>query len=288
MQQAKEKWCIYMHRNKINNKVYIGLTKCSNPNDRWRNGTHYEETYFGRAINKYGWDNFEHIILEDNIPSLEEANAKEVYYISYFNANDHEYGYNSTSGGDSYQLNEDARRRRGELLKLLWEDPVYRQHHSDRMKQYWQEHPELLDERGQTVKCVETGEIFSCYRLAGEWCGLQQYKNNFLMYFRGERHSCGKHPETGEPLHWIKIDKNNQEVVGIQNFDAKKSDPSYRGGIKAVRCIETGEVFDSLQKAADWCHLASSSSITNVLKGRKRSAGKHPITKEPLHWEYVK
>ena len=64
---------IYLHKNKINNKVYIGQTKCVNPNNRWRNGTHYENTLFGKAIQKYGWDNFEHIILENNIETQEEA-----------------------------------------------------------------------------------------------------------------------------------------------------------------------------------------------------------------------
>ena len=92
-------WCIYMHRNKINNKVYIGQTKCKDPNERWRNGTHYKGTYFGCAIEKYGWENFEHIILEKNILSLEEADEKECFYIAQYQSNNPEKGYNLTSGG---------------------------------------------------------------------------------------------------------------------------------------------------------------------------------------------
>jgi len=34
---------IYMHKNKINNKVYIGYTTQKKPNDRWANGCGYKE-----------------------------------------------------------------------------------------------------------------------------------------------------------------------------------------------------------------------------------------------------
>mgnify|MGYP002658749408 CR=1 FL=1 len=58
-------YCVYKHTNKINGKVYIGQS--SNIKERWsRKGTCYKGcTYFYNAIQKYGWDNFEHIILKD-------------------------------------------------------------------------------------------------------------------------------------------------------------------------------------------------------------------------------
>ena len=55
-------YSIYMHINKINNKSYIGLTSAQPPSLRWGGGSHYKTQYFYRAINKYGWNNFEHII----------------------------------------------------------------------------------------------------------------------------------------------------------------------------------------------------------------------------------
>ena len=91
---------IYMHRNKINNKKYIGLT-CQKPSERWQKGKGYIQCpkfYF--AIEKYGWDNFEHIILEDGL-SKDEANAKEQYYIKLYDTINN--GYNiSIGGGSSY------------------------------------------------------------------------------------------------------------------------------------------------------------------------------------------
>ena len=62
-----ENYKVYIHRNKINGKVYIGITK-QKPENRWRNGKGYKQNIkFYRAIEKYGWNNFEHIVLVDNL-----------------------------------------------------------------------------------------------------------------------------------------------------------------------------------------------------------------------------
>ena len=88
-----------MHKNKINNKVYVGIT-CQKTNYRWGAGSGYrQQPKFYNAIKKYGWDNFEHIILFENL-SFEEAKQKEIEIISKYNAFTKKYGYNSTKGGD--------------------------------------------------------------------------------------------------------------------------------------------------------------------------------------------
>lgn len=96
-----KKYCVYMHRNKINGKKYIGIT-CQKPNRRWQNGNGYKTKYFFNAIQKYGWGNFEHIILQNNL-SFEDAKQLEVKYIAEFHTciyDDECYGYNATFGGD--------------------------------------------------------------------------------------------------------------------------------------------------------------------------------------------
>ena len=60
---------IYLHRNKINNKVYIGQT-CQKPEYRWNNGNgylHSRKTKFKSSILKYGWDNIKHEVLFTNL-----------------------------------------------------------------------------------------------------------------------------------------------------------------------------------------------------------------------------
>ena len=76
-------WCVYCHTNKINGKKYIGIT-CKEPHKRWSNGNGYKGQKFYNAITKYGWDNFEHEILFNEL-TLEEANKKEIELIKKYN-----------------------------------------------------------------------------------------------------------------------------------------------------------------------------------------------------------
>ena len=93
------KWIIYKHTNKINGKCYIGQTK-QLLSERWRNGNGYKNNlYFYNSILKYGWDNFSHEILEDNLQNLKQANEREMFWISKYDS--FKNGYNLTAGGDN-------------------------------------------------------------------------------------------------------------------------------------------------------------------------------------------
>lgn len=119
------KWIIYKHTNKINGKCYIGQTK-QLLEERWKNGLGYNPyddsrfSIFWSAIKKYGWSNFNHEILEANIPSQELANKREIFYIEKYKSYvgfENYNGYNMTLGGDSkehlgskvYQINKELK-----------------------------------------------------------------------------------------------------------------------------------------------------------------------------------
>lgn len=95
----KKQWYVYMHTNKINNKKYIGITGQERYWDRWRSdGSGYKTQIFGRAIEKYGWDNFEHEILEI-VKNEDDALVKEQYFIKKYKSDNPKYGYNISCGG---------------------------------------------------------------------------------------------------------------------------------------------------------------------------------------------
>lgn len=93
-------YCVYCHINKINGKQYIGLTSKQPPSKRWgSNGINYKScTCFYSAIQKYGWNNFEHIILKDNL-TANQAEQIEKEYIKLYNTMVPN-GYNLTGGGE--------------------------------------------------------------------------------------------------------------------------------------------------------------------------------------------
>lgn len=111
-------WTVYAHINKINGKRYVGITSL-NINDRWRNGDGYKKQIFGRAIAKYGWDNFEHIIVADGL-TADVANEMEKTLISEWKTQDSQYGYNIVDGGGGicgYKFTDESRRKMSESAK---------------------------------------------------------------------------------------------------------------------------------------------------------------------------
>lgn len=115
----EKKYSIYCHTNKMNGKRYIGLTGYKDQKDRWRNGKGYQKNkYLTRSIEKYGWENFEHDILETNL-TLEEAKEREKYYIKLYKTFigfEDSNGYNLTLGGEGcsgMKLSTEARARIG-------------------------------------------------------------------------------------------------------------------------------------------------------------------------------
>ena len=247
----EKKYYIYRHKNKINGKVYIGQTS-QVPEKRWGKGNGYKtSSRFYNAIQKYGWDNFEHTILFDNL-TMEKANEIEELLINYYNSTDENYGYNIKKGGFNHSHSEETKKKIGQansqsLKGKAWSEnqkilmsnkfsgennPFYGKHHTEETKK------KISDARkGKT---------------------------------QGENHPFyGKH-HTQETLN--KISQNRQS----------------KGG-KKVKCLNTGEIFDTMMDAARWCGLKNSSSIGQICNktGKQKTAGKHPITKEKLFWEFV-
>lgn len=92
---------IYIIRNTINNKVYIGQTRTS-VKQRWKEHlrhAQYGKQIINRAMKKYGVDKFYIEMLETC--DLEDLDYKEMYYIELYNSTDKSKGYNASIGGNT-------------------------------------------------------------------------------------------------------------------------------------------------------------------------------------------
>lgn len=96
---TEKTFCVYVHTNKINGKRYVGVTS-QGPEKRWNEGKGYtpRQPHMYNAIQKWGWDNFEHEILVSDV-SVEDASLIEQTLIKEWQLQNPKYGYNAQSGG---------------------------------------------------------------------------------------------------------------------------------------------------------------------------------------------
>ena len=201
-------YIVYQHINKTNGKSYIGIT-CRKPQKRWGlNGNNYVECpHFWRAIQKYGWDNFDHIILYSGL-THDEACETEKRLISELQTNNPDYGYNMSSGGDGHD---------SDLMIQKWKDPEYKEDMSNRMREAWKD-PEKRKRRSdaakerwsnkefkditmqkvrnachRVVRCIETGEVF--YMLKDAAQKYNTHSGNIIYACKHNGRCCGYHWE---------------------------------------------------------------------------------------------
>lgn len=105
---------IYVITNKVNNKVYIGQSENIelrfNQHLTMLKGNRHTNKHMQNAYNKYGEENFGFdtlYIAKDN----EDLNHLESLFISLYKTNNQEIGYNKTSGGEGYLLNNEIKKK---------------------------------------------------------------------------------------------------------------------------------------------------------------------------------
>lgn len=99
---------IYIIRNTINNKVYIGQTKVS-VETRWQEHLRhakYGDQVINRAMRKYGVDKFYIETLE--ICDVSVIDYREMYYINLYDSTNKSKGYNVSIGGKTPRFKRKA------------------------------------------------------------------------------------------------------------------------------------------------------------------------------------
>ena len=204
---------VYLHTNKVNGKVYIGITSLK-PEQRWANGRGYKGQHFSNAIKKYGWDEFEHEVLYSGL-SKAQAKVLEVSLIHFYKSTNPKYGYNVSEGGDI--ISEETKAKLSEAKKGA-NNPNYGKYLSDKIRKkmsearkgannhmYGKHHTEEAKAKISEAKkgntgfkhpksksciCLTTSFAFGSTREAARFYNIDF--RNIGRCCRGERKSAGK------------------------------------------------------------------------------------------------
>lgn len=223
-------YTVYVHI-APNGKRYYGITS-QNVNQRWKKGNGYKiQKYFYRAIEKYGWDNFEHIIVAKGL-SEDEAKWLEIELIREWDATNQEKGYNISLGGESGNCSEETKKKlseanKGRQLSDDWrrkisenhasmkgeDNPMYGKNYRDYMSEEKKiEHDKKISEANKgknnptalSVICITTSKIFYTTREGAKYYNCQP--TSITHCCRGKYKSAGKLPN-GDKLVWMYLDK---------------------------------------------------------------------------------
>lgn len=97
-------YCVYLFQHKENHKIYIGRTKDFqkrlSSHVRTARSLRAHKTYFSKALAKYGLDSFDYFIIEE-FDDFYECCQAEKFWISYFQSNRKDIGYNLSEGGET-------------------------------------------------------------------------------------------------------------------------------------------------------------------------------------------
>lgn len=232
-------FCVYKHT-APNGKVYIGITSRT-AEKRWNNGHNYKQNkHFYNAIQKYGWNNFEHEIIFNNL-SKEDACEKEKNLIAKYNSNNRKFGYNNSIGGENpsqgahWKLSKEVIEKRASKMRGRKLTEEHRKKLSDSHKG----HSSCL--KGKTLSEETKNKISQ---------SLKEWNRNNVSPNKGRKYK-----------------KSEYAIMRTSE-----------GHYKKIICIETEEIFDSLQMASKLKNI-DGSSLSKVCRGKRQTAG-------GFHWRY--
>ena len=238
-----KKWVIYKHTNKKNGKIYIGQT-CQEVEDRYgKNGYRYQKSapLFWKAIQKYGWDNFEHDIIENNIKSLKEVNEREKYWIKYYDCcvlDGKDKGYNMDRGGKGFSPEQASI-----LSKENWKNEDYR-------KKFC-----------KPVICVNTQKIYKSIVEASEDTNINK---TGIAKACAKIHNSAGIDDKGNPIQWEFYEEGKKYEYQDPKLKNKR--------LTKVICVTTGEIFNSIKEACEK-YKVQSSCISSCIYGKQKTSG---------------
>ena len=297
---------IYKITNKINNKIYIGLTTLT-PEERWKshiltaynkNSKDYDEI-FKKAIRKYGKENFSIKTIEQ-CNSLEELKEREKFWIEQYNSyafDINSNGYNMTRGGDSptHENNLIPVKRvnilTGEIVEHFPSVAMAeRQYHrgireilSGKNTQIpkgftWLRENEEYNQKEQFLKHNIICRLDLQGNLLDYWLNSQQAAEINHLGSAGNINSC---------LTNTRDMANGYQWCYFKNLSQKKNKPyTYKGNIKRQKQVAQYDLCDNLIKIWDSASIAAKETGTLISKISAACHGRQK-TSNGYKWKYI-
>lgn len=289
--------CVYM-RISPSGRKYIGQTSFDE-SKRWKE--HSLNAYrknrpdynypLSAAIRKYGAENFDCVILEDNIDDADILHEREMYWISYYNT--YKNGLNATYGGEGNKI------RDTELINKLWDDGycvrdicLLLNSWPSTILKHLRVSKEECKKRGPIYKSAHSKNTFGNYTI-GKGIAVSCFDMNtgehvktFKSYYEAARYVNAK---TSSTIHkaangqyrsahgyfWRIGDDTTpltKDVLKEKNATSKKRH-------EYIVCIETNRMYETAvlaERLTGICYR----SICYVCKGQQNTAG-------GFHWRYA-
>ena len=233
MRQSSYTGYIYCYTNKINNKKYIGQTINSLSIRAKNNGQGYSTQFkFGKAIKKYGWENFTpeilETIIETTLDSLhKKLNEREYFWINYYNS--YKNGYNGDLGGSHKVVSEQTK----EKLRL-----------ANTGKKVL---PEVGEKISKTLKGKKRADTTKYKLAAQKRKGIPLTKETIdkIKRTKALNHSRPDYipPQTGK-----KLSVETKEKISKARINWAKTHNCYNKGAKLQKIMEVDLLLEKLDK----------------------------------------
>ena len=192
-------WVVYVHTLKFDGRKYIGQT--NDIHARWKPSAYKTCTKFYKAIQEYGWENFTHEVLYDNL-TLEEANQLEEQLIAQYDTVNN--GFNLDYGGLNHLHSQETKQKMSDTRKGVPKTEEHKKAISEALKKYKRtpEHNRnnQLAQHRKEVQCIETGIIYESLADAERKTGI--LGETISRNCRGKQKSASGY-------HWRFIDGEN-------------------------------------------------------------------------------
>lgn len=241
---------IYIIKNSINEKVYIGKTKYNTLTRQYQHLKHLNNgQYIHNAMKKLGVENFQVETIETNIEDIETLNEREKYWIAFYDCKPPK-GYNIQDGGDNSRIQD---------KEVQKEQAIENPEQAEKIKKHFDDirHlgvPAMLQDRKINPEKYKIHDENAAKNLQ-----KQREQNPDKVIESGKRVAQDFEKQKKEHP-----DLEKQRIEKVIKANKKKS--------KKIICITTGEIFESMNEAERQTGI-SHGHISQVCNGKRNYAG---------------